>query len=81
MLETIESVPSGEAGAGECCRFEVVEVLWHFDATLLVEDSVSAYGPIDDAAEAGLDAGWVQGTTQVALVEESDDLVDVSFMS
>lgn len=80
LLEAVEGVPGGEAGAGQGCGFEVVEVLWHLNETFLVEDTVSADGSIDDAAEAGLDAGWVQGTTQVALVEESDDPVDISFM-
>lgn len=78
LLEAVEGIPGGETGAGQGCGFEVVEVLWHFDETLLVEDSVSADGSIDDAAEAGLDAGWIQGTTQVALVEKSDDLLPLA---
>jgi hypothetical protein len=49
--------------------------LGHSDEAGFVEDGVFAESAVEGAAEAGCEGLVVQGAGDVALVEESDDLV------
>ena len=52
-----------------------VEVGGDGDEAGFVEGAVFAEGAVDDAAEAGGEGGWVEGSRLVALVEERNDFV------
>jgi hypothetical protein len=52
-----------------------VEVRGHGDKAVLIEGTDGAEGSVSYTAETGLDAELVERSANVALVEESDDLV------
>jgi hypothetical protein len=74
-LETVETVPGGQASAGERSTLDEVEVAGQRDKTLLIVDTVLLEGSINDTASSGSDGLVVKRTGNVALVELSDDLV------
>lgn len=74
-LETVETVPGGQTGAGESGSLVELETLGHGDETLFVKSTDGAEGTVNDTTETGLDAEVVERAANVALVEEGDDLV------
>ena len=74
-LETVETVPGGQTGAGKSSGLVEVKTLGHGNKTVLVESTDGSEGTVNDTTETGLDGEVVERTADVALVEEGDDLV------
>lgn len=74
-LKTVQTVPGSETSAGESSSLVEVEVRGHGDKAVLIEGTDGAEGSVSYTTETGLDAELVERSANVALVEESDDLV------
>jgi hypothetical protein len=74
-LEAVQRVPGRQTSAAEGAGLEEVEVRGGSYETLLAEDAVVAEGTVDGTTEAGGKGGAVKRATDVALVEEGNDLV------
>lgn len=74
-LKTVQTVPGSETSAGKSSSLVEVEVRGHGDKTVLVKGTDGAESSVSYTTKTGLDAELVERTADVALVEESDDLV------
>lgn len=75
LFGAVKGVPGGEAGAGEGCGFDVVEVGGFVDEALFVVGAVLPECAVYYSSYAALEGVLVERAGDVALVEECDDFI------
>lgn len=74
-VHAVQRVPCRQTGAAQGRTLEEVQVLGHVHETMLLVDAVLLECTVDHTAYTAADAAGIDGAEEVALVEESDDLV------
>lgn len=76
-FQSVQRVPSGQPSTRECCALFEVEVLWHVNKSVLVVRAVLAQTAVNDAPDTSSHIFGSHQSSEMSLIEQSEDLVSL----